>query len=77
MLKNSWLGGEVITIEDLKDVIEKDVLHELFVYSNDETISNVSKEDAKNLKVIYAKQKQSRQVLSASLETLKIKLRKM
>ena len=49
----------MITIEDLSDVMDNDVLHELFIRRNDETISNVSNEDTKNLKIIYEKQKQS------------------
>lgn len=56
----------MITIEDLKNVVDEDVLHELFIRRNDETISNVSEADTKNLKIIYEKQKQSRQVLTKS-----------
>ena len=57
----------MVTIEDLSNVINNDVLHDLFIQRNEEVISHVSKEDAKNLELLYAKQKQSRQILSDSL----------
>ena len=60
----------MITIEDLSSVINSDVLNDLFIQRNEEIISSVSKEDEKNLKIIYEKKKQSRQKLTNSFNTL-------
>ena len=59
----------MITIQDLSSVIENDVLQDLFIQRN-ETISNASNEDKKNLKHLYNKQSQTKKELTTSLDNL-------
>ncbi|MCL2859620.1 MAG: hypothetical protein FWF46_03440 [Oscillospiraceae bacterium] len=59
----------MITITDLSSVIDNNILQDLFIQRND-TISSVSKEDKKNLKVLHNKQLQTREKLEISLDNL-------
>jgi hypothetical protein len=64
-------GGvaKMITREDLSSVIDNNVLQDLFVQRN-ETISNMSAKDKKNLKGLYLKQDQTKEELETSLNNL-------
>ena len=59
----------MIKIEDLSSVLDNDVLQDLFIQRN-ETISNASREDKKNLKGLYNNQSEAKKKLGISLENL-------
>ena len=61
--------SKIVTLKDLSNVINNDVLHELYM-ARDLTLSDVTNEDKKNLELLYKKEKQEHNELLSTIKKI-------